>query len=192
MIKNRKYICLVLILFVLHLKSESSAISITQDDELITPVIQIHSSEKDSIKYITARVNESRNDTLVVPIPEMDIYFYVQRTFSLLPIGEYFNTTDENGEVTIEFPGDLPGDSAGNVMIIARIEEFGMYNGAEITKVVNFGIPTDHNPDANRRSLAAASANAPVSLLILVNSIILMVWGFIIYIITQVFRIRRI
>ena len=137
-------------------------------------------------------MNEFENDTLGIPIPEMDVYFYVQRTFSRLPIGEYFNTTDENGEVTIEFPGDLPGDSTGNVIIIASIEEYGMYKGTEITKVVNFGIPANYDTDANKRSLAAAGANAPVSLLILVNGIILVVWGFIIYIIIQVFRIRRI
>ena len=39
MIKNKKYICLVLILFVLLLKSESSAMEFTQDDALSTPVI---------------------------------------------------------------------------------------------------------------------------------------------------------
>jgi hypothetical protein len=108
-----------------------------------------------------------------------------------LPIGDYFNTTDENGEVRIEFPYDLPGDSAGNVIIIARIEEDDRFEGVEVSKTASFGIPLNIDHRANRRSLTAASANAPISLLILVNGLILAVWGIIIYIFTQIYRIRR-
>jgi hypothetical protein len=155
------------------------------------PVIQLEFSVEDSIKYITAQVNEYNLDSIGKPIGELDLYFYVQRTFSQLPIGDYFNTTDENGEVRIEFPHDLRGDSAGNVIIIARIEEDDMFEGVEISKTASFGIPFYSDPQANKRSLVSASANAPISLLILVNGIILVVWGIIIYIFTEIFKIRR-
>jgi hypothetical protein len=170
---------------------ELQASAFRQDDERITPVIQLRFSEEDSIKYITAQVNEYSSDSLGKPIAELDLYFFVQRTFSQLPIGDYFNTTNENGEVRIEFPYDLRGDSAGNVTIIARIEEDDMFEGVEVSKTASFGIPFYIDYRANKRSLTAASANAPISLLILVNGIILAVWGIIIYIFTQIYRINR-
>ncbi|MCK4853646.1 MAG: hypothetical protein KAT31_05280 [Bacteroidales bacterium] len=180
---------MILLFFLLNF--ELQAIAFRQDDERITPLIQLRFSEEDSVKYITAQVNEYANDTVGDPISELDLYFFVQRTFSQLPIGDYFNTTDENGEVRIEFPYDLSGDSAGNVIIIASIEEDDRFAGTEVSKIASFGIPVDYDIHGNRRTLAAAGANAPISLLILVNGIILAVWGIIIYIFTQIYRIRR-
>jgi hypothetical protein len=162
-----------------------------QDDERITPAIQLRFSVKDSVKYVTAQVNESLHDSIGAPIPNVDLYLYVQRTFSRLPIGEYFNTTDETGQVTVEFPNDLPGDTAGNVTIIASLEEDDNFKAAEVSKVANFAVPADIDPHENKRSLAAAGANAPISLLLLVNGLILVVWGILVYIFTQIFKIRR-
>ena len=154
-------------------------------------VIQLRFSVEDTVKYVTAQVNESLDDSLGAPIPDIDLYLYVQRTFSRLPIGDYFNTTDETGQVTVEFPNDLPGDTAGNVVIIASMEEDDNFKAAEVSKVANFGVPVDIRPHESKRSLAAAGANAPISLLLLVNGLILVVWGIIIYIFTQIFKISR-
>jgi hypothetical protein len=60
-----------------------------------------------------------------------------------------------------------------------------------VSKTVSFGVPPDIDNLENKRSLAAAGANAPISLLLLVNGIILVVWGIIIYILTEIYRIRR-
>ena len=183
------YTKMILLLFLVNFELQAS--TFRQDDERITPLIQLRFSEEDSVKYITAQVNEYANDTIGDPISELDLYFFVQRTFSQLPIGDYFNTTNENGEVRIEFPYDLSGDSAGNVIIIASIEEDDRFVGAEVSKIASFVIPLDYEIHGNRRTLAAAGANAPISLLLLVNGIILAVWGIIIYIFTQIYRIRR-
>jgi hypothetical protein len=162
-----------------------------QEEQRIRPIIQLSFSVEDSIKYLTAQVNEYAKDSIGAPIEDLDLYLYVQRTFSRLPIGDYFNTTDENGRVKIEFPHDLPGDTAGNVVVIASIEEDENIEAAERSKVAGFGIPANIDPAENKRSLAAASAYAPISLLILVNGFILVVWGIIVYIFLQIFRIRR-
>ena len=184
-------ICMGFMLLLVPVNAQIMASSVGQGEERITPMIQLRFSVEDSVKYVTVQVNESVNDTMGDPIPDLDIYLYVQRTFSRLPIGEYFNTTDENGVVRIEFPSDLPGDSAGNVVIIASVEEDDSYEGVEVSGTVGFGIPPDIDKRENKRSLAAAGANAPISLLLLVNGIILVVWGIIIYIFTEIYRIRR-
>ncbi len=183
------HIKIILLLFLVNLEGQANAFG--QDDERITPAIQLSFSVEDSVKYITAQVKEYINDTIGAPIPDLDLYLYVQRTFSRLPIGDYFNTTDEHGEVKIEFPFDLPGDSAGNVVIIASVEEDDRFEGVEVSETVSLGIPAAVHLHESKRSLAAAGANAPISLLILVNATILVVWGIIIYIFTQIYRIRR-
>jgi len=90
-----------------------------EEEEMSDAVVTLTFNEEEGSKSITAMAANEEG----VPIEELDLYFFVQRTFSLLPFGDAFNTTDENGEVTVEFPGDLPGDEAGNVTIIVKIME---------------------------------------------------------------------
>ena len=75
-------------------------------DSLAVAEVSLSFSDENDIKTIIATVADQSG----LPIEELDLYFYVTRTFSLLPIGDVFNTTDENGLVEVEFPNDLPGD----------------------------------------------------------------------------------
>lgn len=109
----------------------------------------------------------------------------------MLPIGDIFNTTEENGEVKIEFPSDLPGDSVGNVKIIVKILEADEYTDTEVEEIINWGKVTRFNNKQTKRSLWAAGANAPISLLLLTNLLILSVWGIIVYIIYKIFQISK-
>ena len=155
-------------------------------------IIQLKFSEEDSKKYMTAKLNEFSNDSIGKPIEEVDLFFYVERTFSLLPIGDVFNTTDENGEVTIEFPDDLPGDSIGNVKVIAKLTDADGYADTETSEIINWGIPTQLNVNKSERSLWAAGANAPISLLLLTNSLIVAAWGIIFYILHKIYQISKV
>ena len=186
----RMFLSLIIVLLLTN--SESFAISLIQDDVKITPLIQLRFSEEDSIKYLTAQVNEISSDSIGIPIEDLDIYFFVQRTFSQLPVGGDFNFTDEKGEATIEFPNDLPGDPVGNVTIIVKIDESDMFEETEVKEIVKWGIPVKFDSEEHKRSLVAAGANAPIGLIILVNIIILVVWVYIIYIITRIFKISKI
>jgi hypothetical protein len=154
-------------------------------------IIRLQFSEDGVKKYITAKVNEFENDSIGDPVSEIDLNFYVERTFSLLPIGDFFNTTEENGEVKIEFPSDLPGDSVGNVKIIVKIVEADEYADTEVQKTINWGIVTSLSNKQAKRSLWAAGANAPISLLLLTNILILTVWGIIVYIIFKLVQISK-
>ena len=177
-----------LVIFIL---SARPLISFAQEDAK-SAIIQLEFTEDGSNKYITAKLNDYTNDSIGQPLEEYDLYFYVERTFSLLPIGDVFNTTDENGEVTIEFPTDLPGDAEGNVRIIVKLEDADDYANAETSEVKNWGIPTPHNESRQERSLWAAGANAPISLLILTNSLIAAAWGIIFYILYRFYQISKI
>ena len=154
-------------------------------------IIDLICKEENGKKLIVATAREYEHDTIGKPIPELDLHFYVERSFSLLPIGGLFTTTDEKGEATVEFPGDLPGDTLGNVNIIVKIQESDIYANTETSKIVEWGIPIVLDHSQNRRTLWAAGANAPITLLILVNGLILAAWSLIIFILVKLYLISK-
>jgi hypothetical protein len=156
-----------------------------------TANIKLDFHEEGENKMITATVTEVFGDSIGEPVPELDLFFYVERTFSPLPIGDIFNTTDDEGKVMIEFPVDLPGDTLGNVRIIARIQESDEFADTEVKQEIRWGVPLEIDDNVNKRSLWAAGANAPIPLLILVNSLILITWSIIFYIMFKLYRISR-
>ncbi len=153
--------------------------------------ISLDFSEKGDQKFINATAREYTNDSIGGPVEELDLYFYVERTFSLLPIGDVFNTTDENGQVSVEFPGDLPADPAGNVNLIVKVQESDIYRDTSVNATKAWGIPAKIEDNTAKRTLWAAGANAPISLLILVNSLIAIAWGIIIYIVFKFYSISK-
>jgi hypothetical protein len=161
-------------------------------EEEYKAIIQLKFSEEDSQKYITAQLNDFNNDSIGAPLEEIDLFFYVERTFSLLPIGDVFNTTDENGEVRVEFPSDLPGDSVGNVKVIVKLEDADEYSDTETGEIVRWGVPTPIDVGIEKRSLWSAGANAPISLLLLTNSLIAVAWGIIFYIMFRLYKLSKI
>jgi len=146
--------------------------------------------EDDSDKKVTIQVFEQDGpDTL--PVEELDVFLYVERMFSNLPIGDMFNTTDENGFVEIEFPSDLPGDSVGNLQVILKIEDSDFIKDTAIYKSIKWGVPVMFNEEKEKRSLWAARANSPIVLLLLVNSLLIAVWVVIIYICYEMYLIKK-
>ena len=150
--------------------------------------LSVDFSEEDGRKTVIA----TAVDQFGVPIEELDLYFYVKRTFSLLPIGDIFNSTDENGVVEVQFPDDLPGDTEGNIILVVKIIESDLYNDLSLEITKNWGIPTQIDQAEEKRSLWAAAANAPITLVIAVSGMILVIWFIIFYIIFVLFKISKI
>jgi hypothetical protein len=158
-------------------------------DSLAVAEVSLSYSEENDIKMI----NAIATDQAGVPIEDLELYFYVKRTFSLLPIGDAFNATDENGVVEIEFPNDLPGDPYGNVEIVVKIIESDLYNDLSLETTKNWGIPTQLDLTEEKRSLWAAAANAPITLVLVTSGMILVIWfiiGYILYILFKISKIR--
>ena len=145
-------------------------------------------SEDKDTKTITAFAIDEEG----APIEELDIYFYVKRTFSLLPFGDRFNTTDKNGEVSVVFPNDLPGDTAGKVTIVVKIMESDIYDDLTMEIDKNWGLMTEADKADEERSLWAAAANAPLTLVFTTSSMILVTWVIYWYIIHILFKISKI
>lgn len=163
--------------------------SVYGQDSMEDAILTVSFSEDNDTKIITTKAADQSG----IPIEDLELYYFVKRTFSLLPIGDPFNSTDENGIIEVKFPNDLPGDTEGNVIIVVKILESDLYNDQTLEVSKNWGIPTViEDPKAEKRSLWAAAANAPISLIVIVSSMIIAVWYIIFYIIFKLYKISRI
>ncbi|MEL4455116.1 hypothetical protein [Lutimonas vermicola] len=150
--------------------------------------VSLSFSEEDGAKKVTALAVEEDG----TPIEDLELSFYVQRTFSLLPIGGFFNTTDENGEVAVDFPDDLPGDSIGKVKIVVKILESDLYNDLTVDEGKNWGVITTVNDSEEERTLWAASANAPWPLIFATSAMIIGIWIVFWFIISELYKVSKI
>jgi len=186
-IKKRIYSPVLKIVFLTGLLFFNNSIMQGQE-EMEDAQVFLSFSEETEPKTITATVTDQSG----FPIEEVELHFYVQRTFSLLPLGDGFNETDEKGELEIEFPNDLPGNAEGNVTIIVKIIEHDLYNDLSIETIKKWGIPTLLSDKKEERSLWAASANAPITLIVATSGMILAIWYIILYIIFNFYKISKI
>jgi hypothetical protein len=160
-----------------------------QEDEMQDAVITLNFQETaEAGKTITAYATDSEGN----PAEELDLFFFVKRTFSMLPIGDAFNTTDEEGKVTVIFPEDLPGDKEGNVVIVVKIMESDLYNDLSIESTKNWGVVPAYDHSEEQRSLVSTSANAPWSLVLSTSLLILATWYIYWYIIYVLYKISKI
>jgi hypothetical protein len=141
----------------------------------------------DSAKTVKVRaytVNEGEE----IPVMDEDIYVYAARMFNDLPLGEDF--LDENGEFTVEIPDDIPGDKDGYIEIIARFNDHYLFGTVEQRQTVQWGVPTDPHIPVSRRMLWTQIA--PLWMIITLTIMLTGVWSHYIYVVIQLFRIRRI
>lgn len=122
-----------------------------------------------------------------MPVKDVVIGIYVKRLFLPLKVGE--GTTDENGEATIEFPTGLPGDSKGNLVLLAKLDENETYGNLEASATENWGVPVSEKITEQPRSLW--SNHPPVWMLLTFTILMVAVWGHYIVIAYQLFRLRR-
>lgn len=139
----------------------------------------------DSVK--TCKVTVTGDDGK--PVPDISLKVCVQRLFTLLPIGKD-KTTDENGEATVEFPNDLPGDASGMLHVVAKVEDDENYGSFQTKADVNWGLPKAKISMAER-SLAGGRDKAPIYFIVVSLVIIIGVWGTLVYVLGQVLKIRK-
>ena len=142
--------------------------------------------DQDSVKQVIAKITNA--DTAV---SDVEVHFFVKKSFGLLPLEGDFTTTDEKGEASVDFPTDLPGDVSGNVIVIAKVEDDEKLGNVEAMKTVNWGIPLKAEQLKPARALWSSGDNAPWPLTITVTGIVVVVWGIIFYIIFQLVAIKK-
>ncbi len=141
----------------------------------------------DSVKTIVFSTFEIDYKGLQTPV-KADVVFYVPRTFSKLKVGE--GSTDEKGNGEIEFPNGIPGDSIGNLTVIARVEENEMYENVENVQTIAWGVATNYHIAKFHRALWTTVA--PRWMIITLTILLLGVWGHYIFVVYKLYRIQKV
>jgi len=148
--------------------------------------------EEDSLKSIKAVFMGSDDSGKIVPVEDALLKFYVKRLIFPLPVGGNADYTDKKGETSIEFPLDLPGDEHGNITILIQLEDDDRYGTVVLRENLNWGTELDAENHFNSRSLISPGNNAPWFMVIIISSALIGVWGVMILVIVNFFRIRTI
>jgi hypothetical protein len=153
--------------------------------------IEFETQMEDSTRKLRAHVYKKVGKDKK-PVPELELNFFAARTFGLLPLSAENLTTDEEGMAEFEYTGDIPGDSTGTMMVAAKLVDADSYGNVVAFQTTTWGKKTNINPGFSAKTaLWASRANVPTWLLIVSNSIIAAVWGTIVYLVFQLFKIKK-
>ncbi len=133
---------------------------------------------------IYAYRTEGRDTT---PLAGEYVYVYVPRMFSFLTIGELI--LYDSGKAWMEFPNDLPGDTAGVVTIIARIEEHPDFGNLEKTATLPWGVKADYSSPQGHRALWTKTA--PKWMIYTLSVLLTGVWAHYLFALISLVRIRK-
>lgn len=141
----------------------------------------------DSVNYITATLTDKSIDSAVT---DALLNVQVERLFSPLKIGEEYNITDHDGAVVVIIPEGIPGID-GNLtieVVLNKSDEFGTVKAlvnAPVGSIINTTSAFD------QRKMWSTRDKTPLFLLIFPNLLILGIWGFIIYLFINLFKIAK-
>jgi hypothetical protein len=144
-------------------------------------------------KTIIVKVSSLQNGAWV-PAKDVEMKVGVARMGGILPAGDEENyTTDSTGTVTAELKKDsLPGDQQGNIVLTAKVEDNDLYGNLLVEKAVHWGVTTI--PQKNffdQRTLWSTRFRTPLWLLFMAYTIVIGVWGTLIYLIFQIVKIKK-
>jgi hypothetical protein len=143
-------------------------------------------------KKITAILVEQQG-TNWVPVKGVDMKIGIKRLGGDLNVAETPTvTTDSLGMASADFKlVNLPGDSAGNLVLIARVEDNDTYGSLTTERIVPWGTVTTWVSDYNKRSLFARAHRPPYWLLWMATSITLTVWLVMFYLFFQIRKLKK-
>ena len=155
--------------------------------------IQIDTASAEGVRSITVQVMKYENNGWV-PAGEVEMKAGIQRLGGILSAGsEETYTTDSTGTVTVEFDKDsLPGDKKGDFVLVAKVEDNDLFGNLLVEKTVPWGIGlTTDKTFFDQRTLWSTRFKTPYWLLFMAYSIVIGVWGTIIYLIMQIIKIKK-
>jgi len=139
----------------------------------------------DSINYITATLLDVSKDSLM---GDQSLTVQVQRIFRPLFIGEEFNVTDEDGTVIVPLEEGIPG-VGGNLTVEVVLNESEVYGTVKAIVIAPVGTPFVDESTFDQRKMWSPRNKTPLFLLIFPNIIIFTMWGLIIYLFYNLFKI---
>ena len=157
--------------------------SISFKDAEITAKIVV----KDSINYMQAILTESIANS---PLVEQDLTIQVQRLFGPLTLGDEFNSTNEDGTIFVPVEEGIPGVD-GHLTFEVVLNDSDDYGTVKALINSSIGIPFVNESTFNERTMWSTRDKTPIFLLIFPNLLIIGIWGLIIYLFVNLFKISK-
>lgn len=179
--------------FIAIAKTAPQEAATTTELEIAKAKIEVDTLNADGTRSVTAKV-VSFKDGGWVPAKGVEVKIGVERLGGSLKIGDDESyTTDSLGQVSAEFKLDsLPSDDTkGDIVLIAKVEDNDPFGNLMVTKTVPWGKYYKHISTFGQRSLSAARFKSPLWLSLMAYSIVGAVWGVILYLVIQIFRMKR-
>lgn len=165
----------------------SSVASTSFNGQPITLKLKYNESDTSLIAMLTA-INESGE---LVPVEGVPVEFSLKRYFGNLPIGDEIGRTDKEGRVGVSVPRNLPGDTSGMIHFMARITEPEMYGIVVDSIDAVCGKPLEIVNITEERTLWGRSRVAPLYIIITFFGALVIVWGTMGYVVTNVLKIAK-
>lgn len=142
---------------------------------------------KDSINYIEAKLIDVKTNE---PITEEALTIQVQRTFGPLILGEEFNNTDDFGTIFVPVEEGIPGVE-GILTLEVVLNDNDDYGTVKTIINAPIGVPIVDESTFDDRTMWSPRNKTPIFLLIFPNILILGIWGLIVYLIINLFKISK-
>ncbi|HPS63536.1 MAG TPA: cytochrome c [Bacteroidales bacterium] len=143
-------------------------------------------------KKVAVTATEKLKDGQTAPAASVEVMLYVKRYFGKLQVDET-RTTNSAGKALFTFPSDLPGNKDGYVELTAAVND--PKNAMHTTPAgvtLAIGKPTDRPGLTNTRAWWSTRDKAPIWIMATYTGAVLIVWGFIFYILyLVVVRMRK-
>ena len=137
---------------------------------------------------------EEQTDSSWRPVKGVDVKIAVRRLDGSLNIGDApAYTTDSLGVASAAYKLDstFPGDAAGNIVLVASVQDNDSYGNLSVERVVRWGVATRYISGFDRRTLFARRGRSPLWLEWMAYSIIVVVWGILVYLFIQIGKLKR-
>jgi hypothetical protein len=151
--------------------------------------IIVNFSKEDSLRFILVTATQVDQKGLIKPIQKEKVIVYVPRLFNLLKIGEL--ELDEAGRGKVEYTGKFVGDSLGNIMVLARIEENDNFGNVQGQSSISWGIPKQYYL-AEKPTRELWTPIAPIWMIVTLIIMLTGVWAHYIYAVVQLIKIKQV
>ena len=132
---------------------------------------------------VTAQLSGTRGG-IVKPMAGLEVKLFAKRYFGNLVVDKPVDT-DAEGKASFTFPKNLPGDASGNVVLMAQLSNEELFGLVKTETQMSIGVPTNRPPLNEPRALWNVVQKTPIWLLITYLASVLIVWGFIVYVMLQ-------
>lgn len=155
-------------------------------------ILIIDTVNEDGVRNVTGMLKVKKGSEWAT-VPDVEMKLKIKRELGNLTVGDAETyTSDTSGIASAGFIKDsMPGDAKGNIILVARVEDNDDYGNLEVEKTVPWGKVAQAQPNFWHRTLWSTGNRAPIWLLVIAFSIIIGVWGTVIYLVKQVFKIKK-